>query len=161
MSRRIVILFVLLSGTALLLPALRIVPVGAQPTSGETLRDTEFDAKIRAFFNNLSKSDTQTALDDLLRQSPLGTPSAAKQISELKTQIDEMNIHFGSILDSEKQDVKHIGEDITVIRYILKCEQYPVIWTFTFYRKPIQPLSATPILNPWTLIELHFDTNLN
>ncbi|MDR3181852.1 MAG: hypothetical protein LBT89_02860 [Planctomycetaceae bacterium] len=158
MFRNAIIIFALLSAAVLLLPALRIIPLGAQPAGSETSRDSEFDTKIKGFFSNLAKGETQSALDELLRQSPLGNPAAANQVGELKTQIDELKMQFGNILDSEKLDVKHFGEDITVIRYILKCEQYPVVWTFTFYRKPVQTLS---VLNPWALIELHFDTALN
>jgi hypothetical protein len=141
------------------MPAFRIAPTAAQQMSGEISRNSEFDSKIRSFFEALSKNNNTSAIEELLRQSPLGSPSASPQQAELMKQIEEITKQFGSILNWEKIDSKRVGEDIVILHYVLKCEQYPLIWTFTFYRKPLSAPSITQ--SPWTIIELHFNTDLD
>jgi hypothetical protein len=159
----------------LLLPTLRLVPVDAQSTSTSTPVDVsrvrELDTQIEDFFNDLKRGTmTMTALNNLLRQGSLG--SSNSDVTALRTKVDECKTKFGEILAWEKYDdeSKRIGTDIMQIRYILKYDQYPVIWTFTFYRKPSvssSPLSFTPSTavssgssSTWTLISLHFDTEI-
>jgi hypothetical protein len=143
------------------MPAFRIAPTHAQQTAGEVSRNSEFDNKIRSFFEALSKNNNASAIEELLRQSPLGSPSASQQQAELVKQIEDITKQFGSILNWEKIDSKRVGDDIVILHYVLKCEQYPLIWTFTFYRKPLSP-SAPPITQyPWTIIELNFHTDLD
>ena len=144
----------------LLLPCFRLLPVGAQlQTSVDASRDLEFDTKIRDFFDTIKRGNSSLALEELLRQSPLDSSNASSHLTELRNKIEEMKERFGEILRWEKYETKRIGEDIILIRYILKYERYPVIWTFTLYRKPSVSSSITNT-NPWGLIELHFDTNL-
>ena len=143
----------------LLLPSLRFLPTEAQPV--DTGRDHEFDVKIRTFFDSLAKGNSATAFEELLRQSPLASSGADSQSTEqLRNKVNELEMRFGKILHYEKYETKPIGEDIRLVRYILKYEQYPVIWTFTLYRKPVPLTSSSSMTNPWGLVELHFDTNL-
>jgi hypothetical protein len=144
----------------LLLPAFQLLPVGAQPPlSAETNRDQDIDVKIRTFFETLAKGNSAPAFEELLRQSPLADAPAGTQNAELHTKVEELKAQFGKVLNWEKYEVKRFGEDVVMMRYILKYDQYPVMWTFTFYRKPVSSTAAAGMNNPWTLIELHFDTN--
>jgi hypothetical protein len=142
----------------LLLSALRMAPADAQTQPpADTGREQELDARIVNFFRTLAGGDSRTAFEELLRGSPLGSPSAGSQSTELRNKVEELKTDFGEILNWERYEAKRIGDDIVLVRHILKYEQYPVIWTFKFYRKPSNTPSMT---NPWVLIELHFDTNI-
>ena len=146
----------------LLLPALRIIPADAQsqPASADISRDSELDERIRAFFDSLQRGNLSTAFDGLLAQSPLHSPAAMPHQTDLRNKVGEARDQFGEILNWEQYDTKPIGTDVVVMRYILKYDQYPVIWTFSFYRKP----SSLPgLINPsnrWVVVGLQFDTSL-
>ncbi|MDR3199439.1 MAG: hypothetical protein LBU34_16340 [Planctomycetaceae bacterium] len=138
----------------LFLPSVPLRPVKAQPTTGDSYK--ELDDKIRAFFDHLISGNTTNAFDNLLLQSPLGSSSAP--VTEIRTKLDETKKHVGDFHAYEFYLAKPVGKDIVLIRYILKCEYYPVIWTFTFYRKPsLQGSTGTP----WQLVEMRFDSNLD
>jgi hypothetical protein len=139
----------------LFLPSLPLRPAGAQPVASDSSYK-ELDDKIRAFFEQLLSGNTTNAFDNLLLQSPLGSSSAP--VAEIRTKLDETKKHVGEFHTYEFYQFKPIGKDIVLIRCILKGEYYPVIWTFTFYRKPsLQGSTGTP----WQLIELRFDSNLD
>jgi len=139
----------------LLLILLRFPPSGVQAQS-DTGRD-EFEQRMQTFFDAVARSSSASALSELLRSSPLGSPDASEQLAELQRGVEELEKQFGAVLNWEKLDTtKRIGNNIAVVRYVLMYEQYPVVWTFTFYRKP----SLTSGSNPWVLVELHFDTNM-
>ena len=146
----------------LLLPTLRVVQVGAQSpgSSADANRETALDIRIGSFFETLKRGNLPSAFEELLLQSPLGSASAGSQISELQNQVGELRKDFGDILNWEKYEAKWIGDDVVVLRYILKYEQYPVLWSFAFYRTPASAPSMT-MTNPWVLVALHFDTDLH
>ncbi|MDR2704496.1 MAG: hypothetical protein LBC02_01840 [Planctomycetaceae bacterium] len=138
----------------LFLPSVPLRPVGAQPVTGESYK--ELDDKIRIFFDQLIIGNTTNAFENLLLQSPFASSSAPA--AEIRTKLDETKKHVGEFHAYELYQVKPVGKDIVLIRCILKCEFYPVIWTFTYYRKPsLQGSTGTS----WQLIELRFDSNLD
>ena len=143
----------------LLLFCFQFPPAGAQTQSlVDTSRDHEFEPRIQTFFRTLQGGHSQLAFDGLLHQSPLnlGDPQA---VADSRSRVDEMRTQFGEILHWERFESKQIGEDVVLVRYVLKYDHYPVVWTFTLYRKPtVTPSISNP--NPWLLVELHFDTNL-
>lgn len=163
----------LILAALLLLPSIPVTPVGAQGTVTPTDTTQDFDERIRTFFEQLKTGSTTVAFDNLTQNSPLGAKTAGVQVTDMRTRYEETKRSvFGEILDWEKHGSKRIGADIVVVRYILKFENYPMIWTFTFYRKPMPQgsLSAPPIsgvstasVNPnaWTLIEMRFDSSLD
>jgi hypothetical protein len=144
----------------LLFPAFRLLPTGAQaPTTPDAGREQELSARVQTFFTALSRGNSAPAFEELLRQSPLNAAAAGTELARMRNKVEEFKTQFGDILRWDKHDVKQIGEDIIVMRYILKYDQYPVIWTFAFYRKP-STASSLGNSNVWTLVEVHFDTNL-
>ena len=162
-KKLLVVCATLICGLALL-SVLRSVPVGAQSQpSADDSRSQEITARqIETFFGMLQRGNTSAAFSELLGQSPLNAPSNATEIARLQTGIEDMNIRFGSILHWERTDVQQYGADVIVMRYVLKYDQYPVIWSFAFYRRPsLSPAPAViPNQNPWVVVELQFDTNL-
>jgi len=155
---------VVLIGFMLFLATFRVVQVDAQSpgSATDTSRETTLiDTRIVSFFDTLKRGNSSSAFEEILYQSPLGSSSAGSQISELQKQVDESRKDFGDILNWEKYDTKRMGEDVVVVQYILKHDQFPVIWSFAFYRKPASASSMTMTNpNPWVLVELRFDTNI-
>ena len=150
----VVLCFLLLSSS------LRLLPVGAQTQSTDANRE-EFDTRIVAFFDTLQKGPSTSAFYELLRGSPLGAPEASTQSNTLREKIDALQPQFGSILTWERLDIKRIGTSTVLVRYVLMYDYYPVVWTFTFYRKPSSTSSmAISTANQWVLVELHFDTDM-
>jgi len=156
-----------LVGFMLLLFVLRLLPTEVQSQQAtDAGRNIDIlESRIKTFFATLVRENSNLALEELLRQSLLGSSNAtaSEKRSELQSEIDKLKENFGEIVSNgwERYETKQIGEDIISLRYILKYEQYPVIWTFTFYRKPTAatlPLGLTS--SPWVLVVLEFDTNL-
>ena len=147
----------------LLLPTYRFLTVDAQQTPVDASREHEVEMKIRTFFDGLKReiaasASTSPAFDELLRQSPFSAPGAGSQLVPLRTRVDEMKKDFGEILNWEKHEIKQFGTDVVVVRYVLKHDSYPVMWSFTFYRKP-STSPTSPIIHPWVLVELQVETN--
>lgn len=144
----------------LLLPTLRLMPTNAQisPTA-DISKELGLDAKISDFFISLKKGNRDPALEELLRQSAYSASYA--ETTNLRKEIEKAGTQFGEIQTWERYEVKQIGSDIILVRYILKYDRYPVMWTFLFYRKPSGTLGMTDPRPPWELIELYFDTNFS
>ena len=138
----------------LLLPTLQLITGNAQTDINS---ERTLDAKIQTFFGSLMGGNSSEAFGELLRSSPLGSADARPQLTELQKKVEEAK-QFGEIINWEEYESKRIGKDIMSLRYILKYEQYPIIWTFTFYRKPSGPSSMTTS-NPWVLIDLRLETD--
>ena len=142
----------------LLLSVLRTVPAGAQ-SSLDSSTVQLLDTRITTFFRALQQEGataSTSVFTDFLGQSPLGSDES--QVTTLRRDVNALIGQFGDILHWERYDTRQIGTNTIVIRYVLLYDQYPVIWSFAFYRKP----SLTPGINPnpWTLVGLQFDPNL-
>lgn len=130
------------------------------PTSAEieTLQTT-----VKTFFETISDETAgpQKGLEELLKNSPLVREEKEKTISALSNNIREIGRRFGAYLSFEPIGVKTIGRDLVVLRYLYKCQDYPVVWYFTFYR-PIAPAPSDGLaVRPWSLIHFYYDSNLN
>jgi len=143
----------------LLLPSFQIFPLNAQTQPADANRRDELDAKIQVFFDALSRGNSTSAFNELLRSSPLlGSPDSSEAMTEIQHRVEGLQPQFGSIINWEKLDTKQIGTSIVLVRYVLMYDHYPVIWTFTFYRKPAA--TASPANPGWGLVELHFNTDV-
>ena len=141
----------------LLLSVLRTVPAGAQSTMDSGVIQG-LERRIETFFGELRRTTPAptSVFTDFLDQSPLG--SDAQRVTELRGNVNAMSGQFGDILHWERYDTRQIGANTIVIRYVLLYDQYPVVWSFVFYRKP----SMTPGINTnlWILVELQFGQSL-
>ena len=152
----------------LLLSAFRLVPVDAQtPPVTDPASERELELRIQTFFRTLTRGNAP-ALDELLRRSVFSSPGMDfPSVEQLRGNIDKAKTDFGDIIDFERIETRRVGEDIFVFRYILKYEKHPVMWTFTFYRKPSgtsttpSPSPALTTPNPWLLIKLGFTPNVD
>lgn len=115
---------------------------------------------IRIFFENLSDPNkgAKKALEEILKNSPIS--SDEKLLDDLASRIKDINTRFGAYLSFEEIGSKSIGSDLVVIRYLYKCQNYPVVWYFTFYR-PIVKTGDTTLSRRWMLIGFRYDSNLD
>ena len=130
------------------------IPVGAQPTTTYSSDvNKELDDKIKLFFDDILRDNLTKAFEELFRNS-----SGSEQIAAMRSKLDEAKTQFGSFREYERINAKPVGKDLVFVRYLLKGDQHPVVWTFTFYRRPSE--TGTLSTNAWSLIGLRFDTNL-
>lgn len=124
-------------------------------------KDTTFDTldlRVRPFLEAVSKGDTQSAYDELLRGSPL-LLKKGDAVKALVERTGQLQTKFGRYRSFERIDARAIGKDLVVMKYLYKCDDYPVVWYFTFYRPSARsdaPLEDTA----WRAIIVRFDTEL-
>ena len=151
----------------LLLPNLRLIPLDAQTTSlADPTSERELDQRIQSFFVALIRDNPSQGIDELLRRSVFSSSGVdSSSVDQLRNNIDKAKTEFGEIIYYEKYGAKRVGEDVFVIRYILKYDRHPVMWKFTFYRKPSNAsslvLSTSAVPNPWLLTEIRFGSDMD
>jgi len=134
---------------------------GAQtdPTNHPTVELLE--AKVNRFFDDLSLDKTDSGFQSLLTGSPLGLQTESRDALVAKSAaIHEL---YGECRGFERIYARLFGEsgDLVMLRYIYKCENYPLIWTFWYYRAPPRGESTSETSNSgWRVIAMRFDTDL-
>ena len=115
-------------------------------------------SRVGNFFEAVSVGGrTQAAYQELLVGSPL--LKQAKQVDALVTQTDQLHERFGPYRDFEPIAARRVGKDLVLLRYLYKCEHFPVVFYFTFYRTP-RGEPPTETSNNWRVIIVRFDTEL-
>lgn len=127
------------------------------PAAKDTVIDA-LDARARLFLEAVSQGDTQKACDDLLRGSPL-LLKQAEAVKTLIKQTNELPARFGRYCNFERIAARQIGQDLVVMKYLYKCEDFPIVWYFTFYRPPSRNETPTDDV-AWRVITVRFDTQL-
>ena len=116
------------------------------------------DARVSQFLEGVSMGQAQSAFSELLAGSQL-----LKQGDILKEVIEkanELKSKYGRYRAFEKISAKRIGGDLVLMKYLYKCENFPVVWYLTFYRTP-SPGEPTAESDTWRVIAVRFDTNLD
>lgn len=135
--------------------------VAAQETrrsaSSEDLRELEERAGdfLRDFRGT---TGPERALRSFVEDSALADRDA--DVDKLVNQATRLESQYGKLLGHELVGpARSLGEDLVAVRYLLKAEDFPIVWHFYFYRAPS---NSTTMLGsrPWKLIEIRFDTNL-
>ncbi|MBQ9370880.1 MAG: hypothetical protein IJU03_01690 [Thermoguttaceae bacterium] len=166
MKTRITILCVVCAATALVsLLRDRTTETQAQTQPPQlTMPEIEnMRRPIDAFFEAISDpdKDSAAAVNDLLANSALSADEQTK--TKVTEGVKQMNQHFGAYVSFEQIGVKKLGADLVVFRYVYKCQNYPVVWYFTYYfpRSKSTDPSTTPSSEQWRLIGFRYDTNLD
>lgn len=131
-----------------------VVPAWAQETS--PLKE-KMDARVTKFLEGVSSGDAQGAFKELLQGSQLITQTEAVQA--LVTKTSRMQEQFGQCRGFEQVDAKQIASDLILMRYLYKCENFPVVWYFAFYHTPA-PEELSAEIGTWRVITVRFDTRL-
>ena len=117
----------------------------------EALRES-----IRNFFENLSDPNkgSAAAVEDFLKNSAMSEVGKTKLIEGLK----KINGTLGAYVAYEPIGFKTLGNDLVVFRYLYKCQDYPIVWYFTYYRPRAKSGDAAA---NWNLIGFRYDSNLD
>jgi hypothetical protein len=100
---------------------------------------------------------SQAAFQELLTGSPL--LKRTEEISALIAKTDQLRERYGPYRGFEAIAARRVGKDLVFLRYLYKCENFPVVFYFTFYRTPRgEPTAETG--NSWRVIIVRFDTEL-
>ena len=121
--------------------------------------------KVDSFFKNLAGGGpTQItavtpdeAFDALLVGSPLIDPRQRQSLVDRTSQFDDK---YGRFISSERIAAKRVGQHVVVLKYLYKAENFPVVWTFTYYRN-FKLLDRTVETENWIVIAVRFDTRLD
>jgi hypothetical protein len=146
-----------LFGAAVCLLAAELLP-GQGAVPGTSTAVEALDARVRPFLVAVSQGDTQKAYDDLLRGSPL-LVKKSDAVKALVERTSQLPAKFGPYRSFERIDAQAIGKDLVVMKYLYECEDYPVVWYFTFYRPPARSESPAEE-SAWRAIIVRFDTEL-
>jgi len=149
-SRRLAILATcLLCGSCWAIALLGQEGVNETGTTIETL-----DGKVRQFLEGISAGETQSAYDELLINSRLASQEQAlADLIDKTKQLDK----FGEYRAFEQIAAKRLGKDLVLLKYLYKCEDFPVVWYFSFYRTSVAGATEP---GKWRIITVRFDTNL-
>ncbi|MGI5831886.1 MAG: hypothetical protein ACOX6D_05050 [Thermoguttaceae bacterium] len=116
---------------------------------------------VQDFFEQISNTaeGPQKGLETLLKNSPFEENAKAEMIKTLAGKIEGISGQFGSFVSYELIGTKKIGRDLVVLRYLYKCQNYPIVWYFVFYR-PL-PADSNTTNKQWQIIHLYYDSQLN
>lgn len=135
---------------------------GARVSAGQEPSDPvvdKLDIRVTEFLEGVSIGDadaTKTAYQELLAGSQLRMQTEAVEALMQKT--NELNDRYGQYWGFERISAKRVGNDLVLLRYLYKCQNFPVVWYFSFYRTPQTGITAEN--DNWRLITVRFDTEL-
>lgn len=113
--------------------------------------------KVTQFLDGIHGDDQAKAFNDLLDGSNLSKNSDA--FKALLGQSREIEKKYGKFQESEQISARKIGKDLVVLKYLFKCESFPVVWYFTYYKDFSHRTSGTEDEN-WVIVSVRFDTQL-
>jgi hypothetical protein len=112
--------------------------------------------KVMRFFDRIASGEENAAFTDLLLNSQL--PEQAGAVKGLVDKSKEIISRYGARRDSEQISAKRIGKDVVLLKYLFKCEKFPVVWYFIYYRDFAR---VTPSSDDyWVVISVRFDTQV-
>ena len=113
--------------------------------------------RVLRFLNEIAERRETDAFRDLLTGSQL-----AEQTAAVKTLVDrskELVERYGQYRESEAVGAKRVGKDLVLLKYLYKCEKFPVIWHIAYYRDAGR--ATTNSDDSWVVISIRFDTQLD
>jgi hypothetical protein len=134
-----------------------------RPAVGQVTPDPVLDplrATVSLFLEKVSAGSTQKAFDDLLKGSPLGTSGQAAARATLIEKTEGLVGLYGEYRAFEPVSSKRVGNNLVFLKYLYKCENFPVVWYFTFYRPPPRGDRVADSGSEWRVIIVRFDTAL-
>ena len=115
------------------------------------------DARVAQFLEGVSLGQSHSAFADLLSGSQLLKQSDA--LKDLVVRTDDLEVKYGKYRAFEQVSAKRIGSDLVLMRYLYKCENFPVVWHFTFYRTPGAGETGSKA-GTWRVVAVRFNTDL-
>jgi len=116
---------------------------GTKPLDEDVNR---ISVRIQDFLAEVAKDNGPEGVDILLTRSPL--LKDPKRVALLKESIRREMERYGVFLGMEPIQQDRIGRSVIHCTYLYHCLDFPVIWTFTFYRAEDE--------GDWALVSLQF-----
>ncbi|MGD9723228.1 MAG: hypothetical protein AB7O59_17985 [Pirellulales bacterium] len=116
----------------------------------------KLDNRVTQFLNSVAAGTPSAAFGELLAGSRLLEQEAA--VKTLVDKAKEIPDRYGAYRESEQLSAKRLGKDLVLLKYLFKCERFPVIWYFAFYRETSR---ATNGDDNWVVIAVRFDTQVD
>jgi len=127
-----------------------------QPAATDPLLES-LQARADQFLADVAAGEVQTACEQFLSGSPLLKQSEA--VEKLVEKIQALKQQVGACRAYEMVTARRIGSDVVLMRYVVKCDDFPVVWSFVFYRPPAaEPATGE---NAWRVVSLRFDTQID
>jgi hypothetical protein len=117
----------------------------------------QLHAKVSLFLEGISHGSALKAFQEFLVLSPLSRKTADRDALIKRT--GELTELYGDYRAFEQISAKRIGADLVLMKYLYKCEDFPVVWYFTFYRTPSRDRPGDTV-DAWRAIIVRFDTEL-
>lgn len=113
--------------------------------------------QVDVFFETIkSGGNVKKAYADLL-PAGLGSEEDRATLIEETTELEQT---YGTYRGFERVYVKRVGSDLVFLKYLYKCDRFPVLWHITFYRSgDNSELGADS--QRWEVVSIRFDTNLD
>jgi len=108
----------------------------------------EIKEKIGAFFQRLEAGEVRPAIETVIQGGAIGQNPA--QVENLVSQIQNSVNIYGKVTGNIYVDSINIGDSLCKAVYISKHVNYPLRWTFIFYKST----------SHWVLINIEFDDNV-
>jgi hypothetical protein len=132
---------------------------GAMAQSEQRADDPEvqlLEQNVELFLEQID-GNVREALQDLLKGSPLSSQTEA--INSLDQKARGITSQYGAILDFERASSRKIGKRVVLVRYLLNCENCPLVWYVTYYHTQKRGETSRSGEN-WVVVSLRFDTNV-
>lgn len=118
----------------------------------------QLNKRMTSFFDQVkSKTRIQTAYEELLGAGPLGKREDRKELEGQTERIEQL---YGVCRGYEQVYTKRVGTDLVFVKYLYKCEKFPVLWHVTFYRTGVGTESLADSSRLWQVVSIRFDTDM-
>ena len=111
---------------------------------------------VSVFFENVKSGSIKAAYGELLGNKQLGTEEDRDALVKKTAEIEDT---YGPYRGFEQVYAKRVGNDLVFMKYLYKCENFPVLWHITFYRTS-NSSELGPESRPWQVVSIRFDTDL-
>ena len=152
-TRIALVLLCLVAGLPL---AARGGPTADEPTATDPVV-SKLDQRVMRFLDGVSSGKESDAFAELLVGSQLVEQSAA--VRGLVEKSREIPQRYGAHRESEQLSAKRLGKDVVLMKYLFKCEKFPVVWYIAFYRDFSRQANASD--DHWVVISVRFDTQVD
>lgn len=114
--------------------------------------------RVEEFFDAFTdRMGIRAAVEQLVAGGPLEQPK-----DDLVKQVEQFPTRYGRFIEAEQVAARTVGEDVVLLTYLYKTEQFPLVWRFVFYRAPETSDDRTPAAPDtplWRAVSISFDTN--
>ncbi len=118
----------------------------------------KLDQRVTRFLDAVSTTEADDAFESLLLGSPLLKQTDA--LESLTRTSSDVTTRYGEYRGSEQVSAKRLGKDVVLMKYLFKCDQFPLVWYFVFYRDFSRQSNSSIIDDPWIVISVRFDTQV-